>query len=480
MKKVVIIIASVVIGLAAAVSIYNFIKSMPAGTRYEGAGCFLPEKSVKFFYDLTYMDKNNKRVCEQEIFDEFYRMVAGAKKIIVADIFLINPFQGPVAETQRPLFSEFISAMLKKKKENPEIKIYVITDPINIVYGGLASPELESLKAAGIEVAFTDLDKLRDSNYLYSGFWRLLFKWAGNSDKGGIVPNPLSNRKEGISIRSVLRVLNFKANHRKVLITDSGENLSALVMTGNISDASSAHVNFAVRVDGCAALQALESERGVAAFSGMAIPEFGTKPTENTGDVEVRYITESKIASAVEKALNEADDKTSIRISQFFFSDRSIVKSLIKAVNRGAKVRLILDPNKDAFGRVTNGNPNRPVAAELLKKTKGKIEIRWYDTHGEQMHGKMLLLENPAGYLMIQGSGNYTRRNIRDYNLEADTWLFCKRQTAYYTKAANLFETAWANNEGRNCTVDYAKYRNENPLYYIMYRLEEGSGWCTY
>ena len=34
----------------------------------------------------------------------------------------------------------------------------------------------------------------------------------------------------------------------------------------------------------------------------------------------------------------------------------------------------ILDPNKDAFAREKSGVPNRPVAYELVKKSKGKIK----------------------------------------------------------------------------------------------------------
>ena len=60
----------------------------------------------------------------------------------------------------------------------------------------------------------------------------------------------------------------------------------------------------------------------------------------------------------------------------FYLSNRDIVKSLLDASQRGVDVKLILDPNKDAFGMEKDGVPNRPVAHELVKKSKGKIQIR--------------------------------------------------------------------------------------------------------
>jgi hypothetical protein len=47
----------------------------------------------------------------------------------------------------------------------------------------------------------------------------------------------------------------------------------------------------------------------------------------------------------------------------FYFLDRCIVKAFTGAIQRGAQVRLLLDANRDAFGREKNGIPNREVAA---------------------------------------------------------------------------------------------------------------------
>lgn len=454
---------------------------MPEGTAVDGDVYLVPSKSVAFLYDITYLDKNGKRQSRQEIYDEIFRMIARARKLIVIDMFLINSFQGVVAEHHRDLCPELINSLIDKKTKNPAVVIYVITDPMNIGYGGMKVEGFARLEMSGVKVIYTNLDRLRDSNIFYSGFWRVFFQWAGNSSNGGILPNLLTDASQKITIRSLMRILNFKANHRKAVIADApGDKISVLVTSGNASDASSAHVNFAVKIDDHIWRDALKSEQGIAKFSGVEIPAYTEKVNDKEGGVSVKYITESAIAKNVEKELDKSGEKDSIAISQFYFSDRDIVEALIRAANRGAKIRLILDPNKDAFGRKTNGNPNKPVAAELLKKCGNKIQIRWYDTHGEQMHGKMMAIEGPGRYVLIQGSANYTRRNLRDLNLEADTYVSSGKPEAYYTKAMDFFDTAWENKNGMNCTVGYEKFKNESSLAYFMYRVEEFTGFNMY
>ncbi len=52
-------------------------------------------------------------------------------------------------------------------------------------------------------------------------------------------------------------------------------------------------------------------------------------------------------------------------------------------------MRVLLDPNKDAFGFEKSGLPNRQVASELIAASDGAIKLRWYRTHGEQFHAKL-------------------------------------------------------------------------------------------
>lgn len=67
----------------------------------------------------------------------------------------------------------------------------------------------------------------------------------------------------------------------------------------------------------------------------------------------------------------------------FYFSDRDIINALTNAADRGVNIKILMDPNKDAFGRTKDGTPNRQVASELHKHG---IKIRWCNTYGEQCH----------------------------------------------------------------------------------------------
>ena len=94
----------------------------------------------------------------------------------------------------------------------------------------------------------------------------------------------------------------------------------------------------------------------------------------------------------------------------FYLSERKIVKGLIAAHERGVKLRILLDPNKDAFGREKNGIPNRQVASELHK---AGIPVRWCNTQGEQCHNKILMKYGAQQSEMILGSANFTARNLK-------------------------------------------------------------------
>ena len=61
------------------------------------------------------------------------------------------------------------------------------------------------------------------------------------------------------------------------------------------------------------------------------------------------------------------------------------------------RIRVLLDPNKDAFGFEKSGLPNREVASELVAASAGAIKLRWYRTHGEQFHVKLAAIRSDHG-----------------------------------------------------------------------------------
>jgi len=202
---------------------HGAIKPLPEGLSVEGP--IRLAQDVRFLADLTYVDAAGARGVDQSIFDEMIRMIRGARERLILDLFLYNDLRGATPNDEgapdraglRALSSELTDVLVEQKRAFPELEALLVTDPINTVYGGIGAPHLERLRAHGIPVVITDLARLRDSNALYSSFWRTFIRPFGRG-RSGLFPNPFGG--DDISLRTQLRVLNFKANHRKTLVAE--------------------------------------------------------------------------------------------------------------------------------------------------------------------------------------------------------------------------------------------------------------------
>jgi len=485
--KILIRVLFVGIVLSLAVGVFSMYRSLPTGVHFEGPARSVPANAVTFLRDVTYQDSAGIRRTDQQIFNEVMKMVEGAKRTIVLDMFLYNPYQGAAPETTRALSEELTAKLLEKKKAIPDIEIVVLTDPINETYGGDQSDQFERLRKAGIVVGTTDLTKLRDSNPLYSGAWRTFLQWFGNSTTGGSLPHPFQSGGKKVTVRTWLALLNFKANHRKVIVADetngTSVNVATLIISANPHDGSSAHGNIAVKVSGSLYQDVILSEQAVAKFSRIELPTLSTayaSPAREGTDAEVILLTEGAIKERLVTSLKKLTGEDSVDMAMFYLSERDVVRELIAAAKRGIKVRLILDPNKDAFGHKKNGVPNRPVAEEIVAASRGNAEVRWCDTHGEQCHAKLTLMRSTTGYEMIAGSANLTRRNINNYNLEMNVSVKSAEKIKAIADAYEYFETLWQNKGGNIYTADYAVYRDDAMYKELMYRVMEFTGLSSF
>lgn len=465
----------------AASSAYQAFKPLPAGVSM--AGPLRTAREVALLTDVTWVDAAGRRHSEQRVFDETLRLIGQAERAVVADQFLFNDFAADAGGVRhRRLSEELAQALIARKRERPQLRAVLITDPINTLYGGLPSPRLQALRAAGVEVVTTDLKPLRAPNPAWSGLWRLCCAWAGNDAEGGWLANPLGPGR--VTLRSWLSLFNLNANHRKTLVVDQGEDWTALVASANPHDASSLHGNLALRFSGPAALDVLASERAVVALSGAAWPQGlpATAPAPSIVDAtsapRVQVLTEGRIRDALAAALDGARSGDRIDIAVFYFSHRGLIASVVAAHRRGVAVRVLLDPNEDAFGRKKNGVPNRQVGAELQR---AGVPVRWCDTHGEQCHAKLLLRRGRDGRAeLIAGSANYTRRNLDDYNLESSARVLADADAPVAQQAAAYFEQAWGNLDGRRISADYPRYADDSAWRRLYYRFGEATGLSSY
>lgn len=457
------------------VAAYGIWKPLPEGLDLSGE--WRAAGHVQFLADSTWLDPAGEQHSEQTIFDTAFDMIETAEGLVVSDFFLVNRFAGQATAGYRSLSLELVEAMAARREARPEQLSVLITDPFNELYLGVPQPLFDTLEQAGASVFRTDLGRLRDSNPAWSAAWRICCQWFGNSHTGWL-PNPVGDGR--VTLRTWLALINFKANHRKVLIVDSPHGAQGLVTSANPHDASSRHSNTAVVFDGPAVDDLLDTERTVIRFSTGQEPdwpELQTRPV--TAPVaELRIVTEAAIRDSALAMINAAREGDSVDLMMFYLSQRAIIEALLDSHQRGAAIRILLDPNEDAFGRKKNGVPNRQVASELHR---AGITVRWCNTQGEQCHGKILITRTSDGQQhVLTGSANFTRRNLDNYNLETNVEVRAAGNSPFMQNVSEFFDAHWHNTPERIHSLPYAHYADESRLRYWQYRFMEASGLSTF
>ncbi|MBD3897741.1 phospholipase [Halomonas sp. ML-15] len=451
-------------------------KPLPPGLGVEGE--WRSPGAPRLLLDETFVDADGQRHCRQQIFDEMFRLIDQAERLVVLDIFQFNDPADDHRDCYRQVSVALRDALLARKRQCPDIEMVVITDPINAVYGGRDLSHHRQLEAAGIRVATTDLTIGRDPNPSWTALWRLCFRWLPHSSRGWL-PNPLGPGKVGL--RSYLTLLNLNANHRKTLVVDEGDSWTAMVSSANADDGSSDYRDVALRVSGDIALDLLASEREIAARSGVTIDRSQPPVTGIDASAQaprLRLLSEGSIKGALMAIIDDARAGERLDIEVLYLSHRGVIAALGRAVARNVEVRVLLDPNHHAFGVSGSGIPNRQAASDLLA---AGIQLRWSDTHGEQAHSKVLLRhagERPARLLL--GSANYTRRSLDDLNFEADLEWVAGADDPVIHEARTAFERHWHNTDAEHYSTDPEAYLDASRRRYWQYRLMEASGWCTF
>lgn len=473
MKKILGILLVGILCVAGGLEAYALTRPMASGISCQGED---RSGRVDFLYDLTYQDDKGNKVLDQRIFSRAADLIAEAEDFILIDAFLFNDDYDKSGQPYPPLARDLTDLLLAKKEARPDLPVVVITDPINTGYGSYVPDHLQDLQAAGVEVVITDLAKVRDSNPLYSGFYRAYLRWIPQGF-GAVLPNLFDGTKPKMTPASYASLLNFKANHRKVLVTEGG----GLVASANPHDGSGFHSNIALGVEGDIVQDLLASEQAVLTFSaypsdGPALA-FKVRPQPLEEGVRMTLVTEGKIKEALLETIDQAQAGDRIMVGVFYLADRDLVQAFKEAGARGVRVDMVLDLNKDAFGKKKIGIPNKQVGAELAGQEG--IRIRWYETQGEQYHAKFLFHQGPEEGTLIGGSANFTRRNLADLNLETDLVVRGKMDQDVMEDALAYYNRIWEN-QGGTYTVAYETYAEDKVWKTVIYRMQEGLGLSTF
>ncbi|MEI6378947.1 MAG: phospholipase D-like domain-containing protein [Candidatus Falkowbacteria bacterium] len=469
--------------LSALFGLYNHYKPIPQGLNFASVNHIVNLDDMSFLADTTYQSGND-RLKEQKIFNTAMAQIAQAQQYILVDMFLFND-AGRRLQPDRLMGRELTELLLAKKQANPDIKIDLLLDPINTFYSSVHPDDIERLKTAKINVIEVDLEKLRDNNPFYSGPWRLLFSWLGTKGFGWIV-QPFDGKGEKSTVRAYLEMLNFKADHRKIFLCDDGQRLVTIIGSMNVHGLSADNSNAAWLIKGSFGTDVYRAEQAVAQLSGQSLSilpdNLQTDQTPGKNHYgQVRLLTEGRIREEIIKTIQMAQPGDTLDFALFYLSERALIKEILAASGRGVNIRLILDPNKDAFGYQKSGIPNRAVADELVTQSGRKIVVRWYDTRGEQFHSKFLLWHSLSNnsITMIAGSANFTKRNLDNFNLEADVAIKLPDREPQASQLQQYYDRLWNNQDGVY-TDDYSVYSEQNWLKYWWYRFGEGSGLSSY
>ena len=504
------------------------IKTPPLGVNYEGP--LRDSNNVEFHYDLTYLDKDGNIRYDRKIWDATYKVVDEAKDYLIVEMFLFNDIYNKDKEHYPEFAKEYMRRLIKKKMENPNLKVYVLLDENNNLYGAFEHPFITEMKNAGIDVITVDIFKLKDTFPWYSPIWRTLIEPHGNPQGKGWIGNFYGPMWPKLTLRNLLRALNVKADHRKIFLNEN----NVVISSANIHDPSYFHENVAISADGEITKDVLHGLQHVAEFSGGKIDldekqgnginngqignlmenekkvvnnfaennfledenekqvreiekkregfvEEGTRKFAQTeklsqenqesnekghqnnmkdGDVltrfddennkyQLQFITEAKIGEHLNKDIDSTKAGDEILMGMYFLADKGVIDRLIKAANRGVKIRIIFDRSRDAFGMSTNGLPNKPVSKKLKKKTKNKIEVKWYFTNNEQYHTKITLIKKTDGNVIIQtGSANLIKKNIRGYIMDANFRILTNKDSKLTKDIYAYFDRLWENKDG--------------------------------
>jgi hypothetical protein len=467
-----------------AVTVYYATRALPDGMRLASNPQSIPTGDVTFLDDITGANAYGRGFSSHTVFDAMLHTIGTARSLVVLDCHLCSDMhrtEPDAVAPLTPLATQLVDALLARKAAVPALQVLVIADPINSLYGSAPPAEFARLRAAGIQVITADLSRLRDRNILYSGLWRLTLKWWGEPGPGhGWLPNPLSDTGPPLTARAWAQLANLKSSDRRVLIADDGaDNLTALTGTAEPAMASSIHTVTALQVRGAVVEPLLLSELNLARSFGwagsIAMPPVPARSATGAETLNFQWLSEGAIRDALLHHIEEASDGDSIDIASDSLSERSVIAALLAASLRGATVRMILDPQKDAS---LWRSANQSVGSELLAASDGRIHVAWYRTHSEQFRAAVVLIHGSGPTWMATGSASLTRRDLGDYDLALDAALSAGPKAAPVAAAQAFFDTLWNDRgpPGIEFTADADTWTDASQLRYWTYRFMELMG----
>jgi hypothetical protein len=407
---------------------WNSAKPLPLGTHVVSQVSRLPDADVDFLYAAP-----------------------RRPDVPAPDLAAIDHAEQLIVLDRSPVTPELAQHVLARKRLRPHLKAVLVTDPGNQAFGGTSPRILASLEEAGIIVARVRLDRLRDSNPLYSGLWRLVFGWWSET---------FDESRGEVTLAAWARLQNFKSDQRQCVIADDGSGGWTAVMAPAGAAAS-------LILRGSLASAMIAGELQIAAWSADddRLPAGPPLEARGVGSIDARFLTEGAIEGALLEAMAAAGSGDEVSIAVEDLSERRLIAATLRAAARGARMRVLL---------ARHLMPNQAVAGELRREGGGRIEIRWYPSVQTSSYPKLLLVRHRTDVWVNVGAANFTRRNLDDLNLAASVELRMPARAGAARAAAGYFADIWAK------ASEDDDFADESAAAFWRYRFAEATGLSSF
>lgn len=415
------ILLLIAVSACAAVALWNTVKPMPAGTHVVSLPARLADPQ------LTVLGAPDE-ILNRELAD-----IDRAAQLIVLD--------------QLPVGREIGQRLLLARRRRPNIKIVVVADSLDAGSGGTPREYLQALEQSGVIVARVRLDRLRDPTPLYSALWRLGVGWWSD---------PFEEAPGGW--RAALRRLNLKRDHRQLIVADDGSGgWISLVPGGG---------DLAVEIANGPARDIAASELEIAAWStgDDRLPRAPPSGNRGFGSIDVRFLSEGAIRGALLDAVATATAGDAVSLRAPVLSEPRMIAATLAAAQRGARVAVLLDPD---------AAPNRAVAAELTRKSSGRIEVRW-EAPGARGASALVLVQNHRELWADVSAAGLTRPALGDLNLESAVELRLPGHAAAARALCGHFARVW------DAASAYPRYAEDSSAAYWEYRLLQAASLAAF
>lgn len=415
------------------VLLYGFFRPVPS--------FFLTETDAyngsefEFIQDVGYI-KNHQFVYNNMVYNKAYQLIEMAQNLIVLDvpyIPLMNKKEFSDEELNNP--SDLLTLLAKKKRDNPNIQIFIFTDLKSTFYHTNINPALVFLKKMGITVGQHDVSFLKDSNKFYAAVYRCFFSIFGTKGKG-FFPNPIVSDGEKVTFRSLLKWLHLKFSYRHLLVTDQ----YALISSGYFLDSEALISRTAAVVKGRIVSDILKSENELVKALGVSIPDFDIPMIQDEGKDQAQFLTENKYYQHVIKSLQECVESDEVTFVTDEISNSNLIKVLKEAAQNGVTIQLVLNGQ--------NKIRNMVYLQDLILKSDNKIRLKWYEIQDGEFQNHTLVIKGNRVVVAYVSSVSFSRKQFSDSCLSSAIRLESHVDLPLGKNIVAYVQNIWTNQEG--------------------------------